>query len=182
MRLRRFVTLGLILGLALVVIGSIVAGAVGKTTDPTWTTDWSAFVKQLSNEVTKDNYFVGNVNTAFSGKKVKWVGKVTEIKKLTKPGESGSIRIAMKPEVVKMSGSPTLDNLTITPEDTEWDSWKEASIGDTVEFSTTLDEGSFLPKCVLTYMVGMGQNVGKTVAWINTKGGKCLRVNPKSLK
>jgi len=147
-----------------------------------WLTDWSAFVKQLSIEVTKDKNFVGNVNNAFSGKSVEWVGKVTEIKKSTKPGESSLIRLAMKPEALKMSGSPTLDNLTLIPEDNEWDSWKTASVGDSVRFSTTLDEGSFLPKCVLIYMVGMGQNAGKTVAWINTKGGKCLGVNPKSGK
>jgi len=154
-----------------------------KSGDPAWTTNWTAFVKQLSVEVTKDNYFVGNVNTAFSGKGVKWTGKVTEIKKPTKPDESGLIRIAMKPEVLKMqSSNPTLDKLTLTPEASEWDSWTAAAVGDTVEFSTTLDEGVSLPKCVLSYMQGMGANAGKTVAWINTKGGKCLGINTKAAK
>jgi len=154
-----------------------------KSGDPAWTTDWSAFVKQLSVEVTKDNYFVGNVNTAFSCKGVKWSGKVTEIKKPTTPDESGLIRIAMKPEVLKMqSSNPTLDKLTLTPEASEWDSWKAVSVGDTVEFSTTLDEGVFVPKCVLSYMQGMGPNAGKTMAWVNTKGAKCLGVQPKADK
>lgn len=149
---------------------------VGGQTPEAWTTDWSAFVQQLSVAVSKDASFVSNVNEAFSGKMVTWEGTVAEIKRPAKPGESGLVRVSMKPERLTMTGTPTLDSLALTPEDADWETWKSVSVGDTVSFGTTLDEGSFLPRCVLTYLVGVGPNAGKTAAWINTKGAKCLHV------
>jgi hypothetical protein len=142
----------------------------------TWATDWPTFVKRLSAEAAKDNYFVGNVNAAFSGKKVKWAGKVTEIEGPKKDGDSGMIRLSMKPEKLELkSGAPTLDSLVLTPDGDEWKTWRSVSVGETVLFTTTLDEGSLVPKCVLMKMDGMGPNAGKTIVWINTKGGSCLK-------
>ena len=148
-----------------------------KTTAAKWTNDWSIFVKELSAAATKDNYFVGNVNSAFSGKRVQWTGKVTEIEQPEKAGDSGCIRLAMKSErLVMKSGSPVLDSLILAPEAGEWKSWQEVSVGTVVEFSTVLDEGSLAPACVLVKMDGMGSNAGKVIAWINTKGGICRGV------
>jgi hypothetical protein len=141
-----------------------------------WATDWPTFVKRLSVEVAKDNYFVGNVNAAFSGKKVEWTGKVTEINRPEKDGDSGLIRLSMKSEKLELqSGAPNLDSLVLTPDGDEWKTWTSISAGEEVRFRTTLDEGSLVPKCVLMKMDGMGPNAGKTIVWINTKGGSCLK-------
>ena len=143
----------------------------------TWTNNWSAFVKELSGQVAKDNYFVGNVNSAFSGKRVEWNGTVTEIKRPEKSDESGLIRLSMKTETLVMkSGSPILDRLVMTPDGDEWATWETVSVGSVVVFATTLDEGEFVPKCVLSKMDGMGANAGTVRAWINTKGGSCRKV------
>lgn len=142
-----------------------------------WTNDWSAFVKELSSEVARDNYFVGNVNRAFSGKKVEWTGTVTEIKRPSKATESALIRLSMKTENLLMkSGSPVLDSLVVTPDADEWKTWDGVAAGSMVMFATTLDEGELLPRCVLCKMDGMGVNEGKVVAWINTRGGVCQKV------
>jgi hypothetical protein len=155
-----------------VVLGcSMLVQAQGAPPATTWARDWSAFVQELSVQVSKSANFVTNVNEAFSGKPVEWSGTVKEIKRPAKTGESGLIRLAMKPETLVMTGRPTLDSLNLTPSDEEWKSWAAVSVGDTVTFTTTLDEGTLVPKCVLAYLVGMGTNAGKFAAWVNTKGG-----------
>jgi len=138
-----------------------------------WTNDWTEFVKELTKEVTRGNYFAGNVNTAFLGKSVEWTGAVKEIKRPTASDPKSSlIRVSMKAEELGLySGKVILDQIVLNPATKEWDTWKSVSVGDRVVFRTTLDGGLFPPECVLTKMDGMGVNAGKTVAWINTKGG-----------
>ena len=148
-----------------------------------WLTDWSAFAKKLSAQVQKDNYFVDNVNAAFSGKKVTWTGAVTKIEPPAKDGDSGLVSVSMTPEKLGMkSGAPILDHLNLQPGGEEWKAWKSVSVGDTVSFATTLDEGTFAPKCVLSKLDGMGSHTGEVIVWINTRGAAVLKVVPRHSK
>ena len=148
-----------------------------------WATDWSAFVKQLAVEVAKENYFVGNVNDAFLDRRVQWEGKITEIERPSSK-KAGSIRIGMKPGKLEMkSGTATLDSILVRPKASEWAAWDSASVGETVQFATTLSTSSWaVPECVLSYMKGVGANAGKTVAWINTKGAQRLGMDSNPTK
>lgn len=163
----------------------IATGLAQDATRPqTWSTNWSAFVKKLSAELSKSEDYVDNINAAFKGKKVTWTGEVAKIERPQKAGDSGVIRLSMKPEALApKSGTPvTLDGLVLEPAAGEWETWRSVSVGDTVRFTTTLDDGTFVPKCVLSILQGMGPNTGKTLAWVNTKGGSSLRVVPKPKK
>lgn len=141
-----------------------------------WTTDWSAFIKKLSAEATKHDYFVSDVNEAFSGKKVTWTGSVTKIDQPKSESDSGLVRLSMKSAKLELkSGPQTLDALTLRPKADEWKTWKQITAGDTVSFTTTLDEGE-LWRSVLVKMDGTGSHAGETVVFVNTKGGTCLKV------
>jgi hypothetical protein len=149
--------------------------AKSQSTSALWTDDWPSFVNRLATEVAKENYFVGNVNDAFLDKVVRWEGTISEIKRPS-GDDSGLVRLDMEPQELKMkSGTPTLDSILLTPKPSEWGTWEGVSVGDKVKFTTTLTTSSWaVPKCVLSYMQGMGPNAGKTRAWINTGGGKNL--------
>lgn len=152
-------------------------GNSGSTVPPVgkalavWTSDWTAFVEELTKLVAKDNYYVNNVNSVFLGKKVVWTGTVTEIKR------SSLIRLSMAPATL---GRDRLDSLSLQPQD--WVSWNNVSVGDKVVFSTTLDGGEFAPKCVLMKLIGQGVKSGNNLLWINTKGGDCLRKSPQRVE
>ena len=138
---------------------------------PCWSNNWDIFVTELATVMDKNNYFIDNVNEAFSGKQVVWEGRVVEIE------SPPFVRIGMTP--MNLRGA-TLERLLLRLTDSEWDTWKEVSVGDVITFTTTLDKGILRPECVLAWMQGMGPNAGKTTAWVNAKGGKCLRINPKN--
>jgi hypothetical protein len=142
-----------------------------------WSNDWSIFVNELSEKVAKDNNYVYNVDEAFNGKTVEWTGKVGEIKRPNAAEDLASITLSMKPErLTFMLGAVTLERLTLKPTTGEWETWKSISVNDTVIFRTTLDKGTIPPECVLTKLDMAGANEGKVIAWINTKGGSCLKV------
>jgi hypothetical protein len=133
-------------------------------------------VKELSKEVVKDDSYASNVDRAFDGKTVEWTGKVKQIRRPEKDEKSPGIEFSMKPEtlVLNKSKTVTLEKLNVQPADDEWETWKSVTVGDTVVFRTTLNSSSAAFP-VLMVMQGMGVNAGTTAAWINTKGGSCLK-------
>jgi hypothetical protein len=163
------------LSFAFVAIGLAQGGGNAEA----WATDWSAFVKRLSAEATKQDYFVDNVNAAFSGKKVTWTGSVTKIEPPKNESDSALIFLSMKSVKLELkSGPQTLDRLTLVPKGDDWKTWKSVTVGDTVLFTTTLDHSDAFP-CVLAKMNGFGSHAGETIVWINTKGGSCLKIVAK---
>jgi hypothetical protein len=149
-----------------------------------WATNWSAFVAELSTHVAQHYNFVSNVNNTFDGKVVTWTGKFIETKLLEKGNlRLRLVRIAMKPENLMLasgstaltSGSTTLDSLALKPDASEWRTWEAVSVGDTVNFTTTLEKSGIPNKCVLNTMEYNNAGTWELRAWVNTKGGTCLK-------
>ena len=156
---------------------------------PAWAANWSAFVTELSNQVAKAYVpgfavtWVSNVNNTFDGKVVTWSGKFI---KRSEKGDSRYVRVAMEPEKVDLgkggtalgSGRGTI-HLVLKPVASEWQTWEAVSAGDTVTFTTTLDKESggviMEPKCVLETASFNRAGTWELEAWVNTKGGACLK-------
>ncbi len=141
----------------------------------TWTSSWSAFVKQVALVVPGDSY-AGSANAIFHGKKVSWTGKVSKIDPQKETGKSGSIEIIMTGEKLALEGSKTVQfaNLRLSPEGGEWKTWSSVSVDDTVLFTTTLDKDKTY---VLHFLTLLNQSGGPMeVISINTKGGTCQKI------
>lgn len=149
-----------------------------------WTNDWSMFVTELTKQIAKNSFYAYNVNSTFNGKEVVWTGIVAELNTQTSDSKEPYVRLAMKPEQISSApGTPSIESLTVKPRADEWSTWKNVSIGDTVVFRTVLDDDASFPittmRGVFVLLLGTAENNFEAIAWVNTKGGTCLRSGPQ---